>query len=148
MSKSINILNELLVDTFNDILIIEQKAIKKEGLKDLSINEVHTIEAIGPYRKRSMSDVAKDLKITIGTLTASINRLVVKGYVKRSRSEEDRRVVNISLTEKGKLAYRIHEKFHEEMINEAISGLTEEEEEILVRSLEKVNRFFKKRYNL
>ena len=33
MSKSINVLNELLVDTFNDILDIEQRALKKVNLK-------------------------------------------------------------------------------------------------------------------
>ena len=98
MSKTISVLNELLVDIFNDILVIEQRALSEGEFKDLSITEIHTIEAIGMYEARSMSEVAKDLKITVGTLTAAVNNLVKKDYVERKRVEQDRRVVLIQLT--------------------------------------------------
>ncbi|HCQ89085.1 MAG TPA: MarR family transcriptional regulator, partial [Clostridium sp.] len=117
------VLNELLVQTFNDILKIEQKALAESVLKDLSITETHTIEAIGMYEVKTMSEVAQSLKITVGTLTTAINKLVKKGYVERNRCEEDRRSVKIKLTRKGKLAYRIHEKFHHEMIKATVEGL-------------------------
>lgn len=148
MSKSIHVLNELLVDIFNDILTIEQAALRSGEFKDLSVTEIHTIEAIGMYEERNMSEVAGNLGITVGTLTTAINHLVKKGYVERKRTEEDRRVVKIKLTKRGKLAYRIHDKFHSDMVKETIGGLKENEEEILVNSLEKLNKFFKKRYNL
>jgi DNA-binding MarR family transcriptional regulator len=148
MSKTINVVNEILVDIFNDILTIEQRALNEGEFKDLSITEIHTIEAISMYEARSMSEVALDLKITVGTLTTAINNLVKKGYVVRKRIEEDRRVVLIQLTKRGKLAYRIHEKFHKDMVKETIEGLSEVEEEVLVTALEKLNSFFKSKYNL
>lgn len=148
MSRTINVLNELLVDIFNDILTIEQRALSEGEFKDLSITEIHTIEAIGMYEARSMSEVAKDLKITVGTLTTAINNLVKKGYVERKRVEEDRRVVLIQLTKRGKLAYRVHDKFHKDMIRSTIEGLSEQEEQVLVESLEKLNIFFKSKYKL
>jgi DNA-binding MarR family transcriptional regulator len=148
MSKTISVLNELLVDIFNDILTIEQRALSEGEFKDLSITEIHTIEAIGMYEARSMSEVAKDLKITVGTLTTAINNLVKKGYVERKRVEEDRRVVLVQLTKRGKLAYRIHDMFHKNMIRETIKDLSEQEEQVLVGSLEKLNIFFKSKYNL
>ncbi|MBE6059853.1 MAG: MarR family transcriptional regulator [Clostridium sulfidigenes] len=150
--KSLNsnkyVLNELLVTIFNDILEIEQTALQEGVLKDLSVTEIHTIEAIGMYHPRTMTEVANDLNITVGTLTTAITKLVKKGYVERTRGEEDRRSVMIALTRKGKLAYRVHEKFHQDMISETIKGLKDEEEEVLIRSLEKVNSFFKSKYNL
>lgn len=148
LSRYINLLNELLVDTFNDILEIEQKALRSGVFKDLSVAEIHTIEAIGMYKKRTMTEVACQLDITLGTLTTAINHLVRKGYVVRTRSEEDRRIVYIQLTKRGKLAYRVHGKFHMDMVRATIEGLTEEEEEVLVKSLEKLNVFFKSKYNL
>jgi DNA-binding MarR family transcriptional regulator len=148
MSKTINVLNELLVDIFNDILTIEQRALSEGEFKDLSITEIHTIEAIGMYEARSMSEVAKDLKITVGTLTTAINNLVKKGYVERKRVEEDRRVVLIQLTKRGKLAYRIHDMFHKDMIKATIQDLSEQEEQVLIGSLDKLNIFFKSKYNL
>ena len=148
MSKTIGVVNELLVETFNDILQIEQKALKEGVLNDLSITEIHTIDAIGMYECRTMTEVAQELKITLGTLTAAINKLLKKGYVDRKRGEEDRRSVMIALTRKGKLAFRIHDQFHSEMVKATIDGLNEEEEEILIKSLEKLNIFFKDKYIL
>jgi DNA-binding MarR family transcriptional regulator len=148
LSSYINLLNELLVDTFNDILEIEQKALRSGIFKDLSVTEIHTINAIGMYKKKTMTEVACQLDITLGTLTTAISHLVRKGCVGRNRSEEDRRIVYIQLTKRGKLAYRIHEKFHMDMIRATIDGLDDDEERILVKSLEKLNHFFKYKYDL
>lgn len=139
-------LNELLVEIFNDILKIEEKSLSNGPMNDLSITEIHTIDAIGMYQEKTMSEVAQSLKITVGTLTTAINKLVKKEYVNRIRCEKDRRSVKISLTNKGKLAYRVHEKFHTDMINSTIDGLTKDEELVLISSLEKVNSFFKEKY--
>ena len=75
-------------------------------------------------------------------LTIAMNNLVKKGYVHRIRSEEDRRVVLISLTEKGKAANRHHRKFHEGMIQALVKDLNEQEQEILVKSLLNLRTFF------
>ncbi|MDE5932849.1 MAG: winged helix DNA-binding protein, partial [Lachnospiraceae bacterium] len=108
-----NVLNELLVKTFRNINEIEERSIRTGEYKDLTTNDIHVIEAIGMGEKKNMSTVAKMLRVTTGTLTISINSLVKKNYVERVRSEEDRRVVLVSLTEKGKLAFLHHQKFHE-----------------------------------
>ena len=148
MNKTFNVLNELLVDIFNDILTIEQTALQAGSFSDISVTEIHTIEAIGMYRTRTMSEVAGTLGITVGTLTVAINNLVKKAYVERKRTDVDRRVVNIQLTKRGKLAFRIHEKFHSDMIKATIEGLTDEENKTLVKSLAQLNDFFKINYNL
>jgi DNA-binding MarR family transcriptional regulator len=148
MSKSINLLNELLVYTFNDILKIEEKALQSGIFNDISVTEIHTIEAIGMYKPKTMTEVAGELDITLGTLTTAISQLVKKGYVERKRCEEDRRIVHIQLNKRGKLAYRVHEKFHIDMVKATIDGLTEDEEKVLIKSLEKLNWFFKSRYGL
>ncbi len=97
------------------------------NFKDLSISEVHTIDAIGMYDPKRMTEIAGKLDITLGTLTIAINHLVKKEYVIRKRSDIDRRIVYISLTKKGELAYRIHQKFHQDMINECVKELSESE---------------------
>jgi len=145
MKNTVSVLNELFVRTFNDILSIEQKALQAGVFKDLSVTEIHTIEAIGMYGTKTMSEVAGIIGITVGTLTTAINHLVRKEYVIRKKSEEDRRVVQISLTRKGKLAYRVHEKFHADMVQAIIAELTPDEEEVLIKSLDKLNSFFKKK---
>ena len=93
------VINDVLVNLFNEILRLEEEAIITDKYKDISNNDMHIIEAIGLDEQRSMSSVAKDLSVTVGTLTIAINNLVKKAYVKRVRSEKDCRVVLIALTE-------------------------------------------------
>lgn len=136
-------LNSILVNLFNDILNIEQKALITEEFKDISITDMHIIEAIGVMEQRTMSKIAKSLNVTMGTLTIGVNGLVKKGYVERNRSQKDRRIVYASLTAKGKAAYVHHMRFHKEMINSVIDGITTEETEVLTRTLSKLEAFFK-----
>lgn len=144
MNNSIEVLNELLVSTFNIIISAEQKALREGIFKDLSLTEIHTIEAVGTCGAKTMSEVAGILGITVGTLTTAINHLVKKEYVERSRSNEDKRVVNITLTDKGRLAFEVHKKFHTDMVKNIIAELTPEEEQVLIKALDKVNKYFKK----
>lgn len=148
MNSKEHVVNELLVGIFNDITLIEEETLKQGSLNDLSSTEIHTIEAIGMYKPRNMSEVAAALKITLGTLTTAINKLIRKGYVLRKRIEEDRRVVQIELTKRGKLAYRLHEKFHKDMIFEVVNGFKLEEERILISSLQKLSDFLKEKKKL
>lgn len=148
MNRLYGTLNELLVKLFNDILQIEEQSLKADEFNDLSITEIHVIEAIGLNQERNMSSVARDLDITIGTLTIAINNLLRKGYVNRTRSEEDRRIVLISLTEKGINAFKHHSQFHDEMIKTTISKLSDEEMKVLISALENINGYFREKYNL
>lgn len=137
-------LNSILVNLFNDILNIEEKALITDEFKDISVTDMHIIEAIGIKELKTMTIIAKSLNVTMGTLTIGVNGLVKKGYVERHRSEKDRRIVYASLTQKGKAAYIHHMHFHKEMINSVIDGVTPEEAEILTRTLTKLESFFKK----
>lgn len=141
MESNFNVINDYLVQIFNDILTIEESELKKSQFNDLSITEMHTIEAIGMYKKKTTTEVAQELSITVGTLTTAINRLVKKDYVERIRSEDDRRVVKLGLTKKGKLLFRVHQHFHREMVKSILDGMDEEEEKVLVKGLGNLHTF-------
>lgn len=136
-------LNEVLVKLFREITTIEERAIRNGAYKELTVNDMHVMEAIDVYEPKNMTTVARALSVTTGTLTISVNSLVKKGYVERTRSEKDRRVVLISLTEKGQRAFSQHQRFHQEMIQAVIQELSGEEQIILEQALRKLNRFFR-----
>ena len=87
------------------------------------------------------SDIAKDLMLTVGTVTVSLNRLEKKGYIERYRSESDRRVVHVSLSQRGRLLYRLHRKFHQKMVKRFVADLPEDSVEILQTGLENLHTF-------
>lgn len=136
-------LNEVLVRLFRNINTIEENAIKQSRYQNMTANDMHVIEAIGMGNPKNMTSVARSLMVTTGTLTISVNSLVKKGFVERTRSEEDRRVVLISLTEKGKEAFRSHQKFHDNMVEAITAELSTEEQEVLQKALSRLNRFFR-----
>lgn len=139
-------INRTLVEVYDDIINIEEYSIKQGVFSDLSITEIHTVEAVGLYGTKTMSEIAAILEITMGTLTTAVDKLIKKGYLERSRSNTDRRIVNVGLTNRGKLAYRIHEKFHMDMVQSIVSDFNEEEEEILLNALRKLNKHLKEIY--
>ncbi|HIR45436.1 MAG TPA: MarR family transcriptional regulator [Candidatus Ventrisoma faecale] len=136
-------LNEVLVRLFRDIMDIEQTAIINQEFKDITNNDMHVIEAIGIGAPKNMSSIAKELSVTVGTLTIAMNSLVKKGYVVRRRGDADRRVVYISLSDRGRSAYEHHARFHREMIQSVMEELEPGELETLIRALTKLNDWFR-----
>ena len=96
------------------------------------------------YQEHTTSEVAKKLGITVGTLTVSVNNLVRKGYVNRVRSDTDRRVVKLALTKQGRLLYRLHDKFHRDMVKETIDKMGERESEALMHGLKNLHGFLER----
>lgn len=133
--------NNYLVMIFNEVLSIEEEAISRSDFSDLSIKEMHTIEAIGLSGQLNSAEVAKKLNITPGTLTISVQNLVKKGYVVRVKSDHDRRVVKLALTRRGKFIYRLHRKFHMRMVEEALTGFDPKEAEVLIKGLHNLHEF-------
>ena len=136
-------INDILVNLFNEILKLEEEAIITDEFKDITNNDMHIIEAVGLSGENTMSVVAKKLGITAGSLTTSVNSLVNKKYVTRKRSEEDRRVVFLQLTAKGKRAYEHHREYHRQMTDAVINKLDENEVPVLIKTLAGLSEFFR-----
>jgi len=105
-------INGYLVDIFNNVVIIEEP-----------------------------SAVARELMLTLGTVTTSLNKLEKKGYIIRTRSSVDRRVVHLSLSKKGRLVYRLHRAFHKSMVKTITEGFNDEELKVMSKGLENLHAF-------
>lgn len=136
-----NRINEYLVDIFNRVQVIEETSLRTSQFNDVSLKEMHTIEIIGKNSNVTPSDIARELMLTLGTITTSLNKLEVKGYIERRRSKLDRRVVHLTLTKKGRLLDRLHHKFHKNMVSHIVEDMNEEELEALLRGLKNLHQF-------
>ena len=145
MRTSKSLINELLVEVFNHILSIEEETLRKRGIK-LSMNEIHILEAIKNETEPTMSNLARRLRVTTGTLTTNIDRLVVKNFVTRYQEESDRRKVLVKLTEPAYDILKEHDLFHNEMIDSLFLDMNLDEDELLIKSLENISSYFKTKY--
>ena len=149
-SKEKEKLNHFLVYVFHEILKTEEKSISSKISSNLSLRDIHTLEAIclanEPGGDNSSAAIASALHVTPGTLTTAVSSLERKGYLTRSKDPSDKRIVRITATEKGVAAQERHDAFHHEMIDGILATLTEEEAQIFCRSLEKLGTFFHEKY--
>ena len=136
-----NRINDYLVDIFNRVQVIEETSLRKSQFSDVSLKEMHTIEIIGKNTNVTPSDIARELMLTLGTVTTSLNKLEAKAYIERNRSKLDRRVVHLTLTKKGKLLDRLHRKFHKNMVIHIAEDMNEQEFEALAQVLKNLHKF-------
>lgn len=144
MERTNHTLNLLLVNLFHNVMDMEAQAVITEEFKDITNNDMHIIEAIGIDEPRKMSDIAKKLDVTVGTLTTNMNNLEDKGYILRERSKTDKRVVLVKLTDKGRKAFYHHRDFHKHMIQSIVKDLDEDEMKVLIKCLQNLDKFFSK----
>lgn len=85
-----------------------------------------------------MSQMSSYINIPMSTATGIVDRLVKNGFMKRERSESDRRIVTIRLTDRGKEIVESLKNFIMERINAVNENLTEDERGMLYNIFIKV----------
>ena len=136
-----------VVDTANEMKLEafvsegEEKELRKSRFNDLTIKEMHAINAVSMYDHKTATEVANELHLTPGTLTSTIDRLVKKGYVERIRGLDDRRVIRLGLTKKGRVMYRAHDAFHHKMVEGFLKDISPEEMKIVEKAIRNLEDF-------
>ncbi len=60
----------------------------------------------------------------------------------RQNDQEDKRILRVHLSESGKRAYEIHQKFHKQLSRAALNSVSPKERDVLVTTMEKISEFF------
>lgn len=143
------ILNRFLVEVFNEILKTEEASLAA-AYRISPCGSFHLIEEVCRAADKGLDNrataIAAAQRVTAGTLTTAVTLLEKKGYLLRRRDERDKRVVRILPTEKAREADARHAKFHQEMVEDCLSALSEEEAVVFVRALGTVASFFRAKH--
>jgi DNA-binding MarR family transcriptional regulator len=117
----------------------------KKGMEDccvmcgnLSEKEFQTIYAVGQNQNVKMSDLSDKLSAPLSTLTSIVDKLVERNYLSRYHSNEDRRVVVVTLASNGKETYNTFMKQKQEMAKKILSQFKIQDQENLIQYLEKI----------
>lgn len=90
--------------------------------------QINTLRAIAGRDEWRMSDLSHRLRVSAGSLTTMINRLIEAGMVQRTRSDLDRRVVTVKLTDKGRELLLASKKRAMHNLHDLLAGLPVEEQ--------------------
>jgi DNA-binding MarR family transcriptional regulator len=111
------------------------------ALKDLDITgpQMGIILAMQRGLASTPFELSKMLSVDTGLMTRMLDKLETKGLLERSRSVDDRRVVNLVLTKKGEEIAGEIPKIAPEVLNARLKKFTKAEFEELCRLLNKFN---------
>lgn len=146
MDDKIFKLNKALTETYNLIEKYEDSMIRKSHSLNITVCEIHLIEAIGSSDEtegKSISQIAELLDITLASVTVGVNKLVEKGYVQKLKNPNDGRSVYVTLTKRGSKVNNIHAHFHMKMAKNVLSKLDEEEQSAIIKGMAALNTLFK-----
>lgn len=145
MEQFSQVLNDLLMEIYHNVLRLEEVTLKRDARLQLSIAEMHLIECVGKASDSgcTVSELADSLDITRPSATVAVNKMEKKGYVTKIASKSDGRVVHVHLTREGKKVDAYHRYYHRNMIRELSKSFSEEEKRCLMEAVRKLNNFFK-----
>jgi DNA-binding MarR family transcriptional regulator len=87
---------------------VRRNLLTESGLKHWQFKVLLKLRQAGPPYTASPSDLAEQLGLTRGALSARLGSLVAAGLVTRTRDTADQRRVHVTLTRAGYLAFERH----------------------------------------
>jgi DNA-binding MarR family transcriptional regulator len=98
---------ERVLIEFIDTLDASLKKLQKEagvaaGFANLTISQLQYIDAVHALGNPAVSEIADRLRVSKASATAGVNKLIKRGYLTKSQSEQDRRVFHVQLTAAGR----------------------------------------------
>ncbi len=134
----------LICDLFNIAMDIQEIYLRNSKYSELSMSEMHVIEAVYLESEPTMTNVAKRLMVTVGTLTTAVNRIVQKGFLERHKSPLDKRIVMLALTLKGRDALNVHDDFHKQLEKMILEPFEQEDYSWVMERMAMINKNLQK----
>jgi DNA-binding MarR family transcriptional regulator len=136
-----------ITNLFSLFPLIQKKFMKPENIGvhcDLSHSHFQIILILKEFGILPVSEIGKKIMISRSNMTPLIDKLINEGLVKRIPSQEDRRIINIDLTEYGRKFLEDQQKRMTLYLKERLSSLPDEDLLQLAASLENIKSVFLK----
>jgi DNA-binding MarR family transcriptional regulator len=105
----------------------------------ISEQEAHVLQSVGGAgRQLTMSEIATEIGLSLSSATSLVDKLEQRKWVRRDRSEADRRVIRVGLTAQGKKFYDLIETMVLELTTDVLSTLDETEQKQLLSLFRKI----------
>ena len=134
-------LNKMVDDLYLFFPLFRKKLFKhKKNLKQKKIPHsfYHILKVLKKRGELPMSEIGRLVYISKSNMTSLIDKLVEDGLAERLPDENDRRVINIALTDKGKDLLKDWRKYSNTEIKMNLSTLSNEDLEKFYESIENI----------
>ena len=113
----------------------------------VNISYIHILDSVYTLSLKKefvrVSDVSKDRNLPLSGITRTVKEMEKKEYLQKIISENDARVVNLSLTEKGKELYTIFVKIYQKELSKILKEVSEEKILITIETILEISKIIK-----
>jgi len=121
---------------------LTQENIRTFGLTEPQFSALETLGHLGPM---TIGELCRKQLVSGGNMTVVVDNLEKEGLVGRTRSKNDRRVVTVRLTRKGKKLFEDIFSKHAQCVSAIAAVLTEEEQNQLAALTKKLGLALKEK---
>jgi DNA-binding MarR family transcriptional regulator len=132
-------LQEIVQDIVKQFQLVNAAAANGPHL-ELKVQELHVVELLGDEGPHIMRELAQYLGVAVNSMTSIVDNLESKGLVRRQRSDEDRRVIRVELTDSGREIYQSLVEVKLRLFRSMLGALTSDEQEIFLVLFRKIAR--------
>ncbi|TAN62577.1 MarR family transcriptional regulator [bacterium] len=111
---------------------------------NISLPQILTLDLLKARGSMRMGELAKYLSVSMAAATGIADRLVRSGFVSRAGSNQDRRIVNISITTKGKKVAQEFNRARQKTIIEVFGALSGTDRDKYLELLNKIHKHIKR----
>jgi DNA-binding MarR family transcriptional regulator len=133
---------EELFQALNDLMRVKNECscsiLSECGVSSLTVRQIAYLKTIDGQEVVTFSRLAEITNNSKPTITEMVNRFEQMECVSRERSPDDGRVLFIRLTEKGRRIAHAEQAALRQIVQRILDSLDENEQELLIRLLEKV----------
>lgn len=135
---------EIMISVKKIMMLIKRNL--DQEFKTLGISESQglIIRTLMEYGDMKVSDIAKRLDLSNSTVSGIVDRLVERGVVDRKRSEQDRRVVMISLAKTHRQPLKKHFQAVCDRLNKVTDLVSDQELDDIVKALDQLKKLLEK----
>jgi DNA-binding MarR family transcriptional regulator len=113
--------------------------LEEEGITGAQFGVLRCLGDSGPGGMM-LTALSERLLVSCGNTTGVVDRLEYRGYLRRERSAEDRRVIMARLTPQGEALHRALVPRYRAFVNELLAPVPEEDQRLLAELCERLNR--------
>jgi len=103
--------------------------------REVTVAQGHALLALPADGAMSMHELSSAMNLAGSTMTRVVDQLVIKGLAERAPDEEDRRIVRVTLTERGREVRQAVEEEFETLFSQVAGQIEEKDWQPFVRVL-------------
>lgn len=117
---------------------VEMQFIREYEKAGLTARQLEYIEMIGKLGHPNLGEIAEALNLSKPSVTAIVEKLVSRGYIRKVQSDEDRRSSHVHLSSRGRALVKMHDETHHRIAELFRDNLKRNDLDMLVALLNKV----------